>query len=276
MMHSSEVTTLTTESIDSFRRWSIARGRSKNTAKAYSTDLKMMLAWNRTPVILMSQFEEVAMEWLNQTREEASPKTTGRRLTSLRAFAKWTGNPTLLLDYKAPTPARGQPHPLPEGLEGVQRMIDVTRNAEQRALVALCGFAGLRVGEALAMKTSWLDPHTMFLTIRGKGDKSRRVPISPRVWDLISEAFTLAMVGDGKLIHYQDRSARKCITALGVKASLSRKVASHDLRATFATEVYNSCGNQRIVQELLGHASGSTTEVYIGVRQTAMIEAVNF
>lgn len=155
-------------------------------------------------------------------------------------------------------------------------MISCCRNAEQRALVALCGLVGLRVGEALAMKVSWFDGHAMQLTVRGKGDKTRVVPVSRRAWEVISEAFTLAMVSDGRLIHYEDRSARKAITTLGRKAELSRKIASHDLRATFATEAYNKCGNQRIVQELLGHASGATTETYIGVQRAAMIEAVDF
>lgn len=155
-------------------------------------------------------------------------------------------------------------------------MLNVSRNAEQRALVGLCGLAGLRIGEALAMKVNWFNPSVMRLTVRGKGDKERVVPVSPRCWDSISEAYTLAMVGDKKLIHYEDRSARKAITAIGRRAQLSRKIASHDLRATFATEVYNRTGNQRVVQELLGHANGSTTEVYIGVNQAAMVEAVDF
>lgn len=125
------------------------------------------------------------------------------------------------------------------------------------------------------MKVAWLDSHDMMLRVRGKGDKERIVPISPRAWDAISDAYVRAMVGDKKLIHYEDRSARKAITNLGRKAGLCRPIASHDLRATFATEVYNKTLNQRVVQELLGHANGKTTEIYIGVNKYEMIQAVD-
>lgn len=155
-------------------------------------------------------------------------------------------------------------------------MIEVAINCEQKALVALMGFVGLRIHEARSMRVEWFNPRTMQLTVRGKGDKFRIVPVSKRAWDVISEAFTKAMVGDGQLIHYEDRSARKAITTLGVKAGLSRSIASHDLRATFATEVYDRTLNQRLVQELLGHASGTQTEIYIGVTDSSLASAVDF
>lgn len=276
-MQSTQVMTLSIESIGQFRSSYIAKGQSENTARAYSTDLRMLLQWAGKKLLSMeTEFEMTAASWLNATRQEASPKTTGRRLTSLRAFSRWSGFPGLLLDYKVPTPAKSQPHPLPEGVPGLERMIDKARNAEQRALVGLCGYVGLRLGESLATKTNWLNPHTMMLTVRGKGDKERVVPVSPRAWDAISEAFTSAMVSDQFLIHYKDRSARKAVTVLGKKAGLMRAISSHDLRATYATEVFNRTGNMRLVQELLGHANITTTEVYTGVLQSAMIEGVNF
>lgn len=156
-------------------------------------------------------------------------------------------------------------------------MLERTRNAEQRALVGLCGYAGLRVSEALATTTEWFDLKTMLITVRGKGDKERIVPLSNKAWSAVSTAMVDALGrSDKRLIRYQDRSARKCITTLGEKAGLSRSISSHDLRATFATEVYNKTKDQRVVQELLGHANGSTTEVYIGVTHNAMKLAVEF
>jgi site-specific recombinase XerD len=279
-MRSSRVMTLSSESTEQFRNWCIARARSKNTAKAYSTDLRMFLLWTQETrqmsEISPEEYSDLAMTWLNMTRETMSPKTTGRRLTSLRAFAKWANIPHELDEYQAPTPARAMPHPIPEGVEGLERMIEVASNSELKALVALMGFVGLRVHEALAMQTTWLDPKTMQLTVRGKGDKFRIVPVSKRAWDLISDAFTKAMCGDGTLIHYEDRSARKAITMMGQRARLSRSVSSHDLRATFATEVYNRTLDQRVVQELLGHSSSTQTEVYIGVKHYAMAAGVEF
>jgi site-specific recombinase XerD len=203
------------------------------------------------------------------------PKTTGRRLTSLRNFAKWAGVPNPLEDYIAPTPGRAIPHPLPEGLQGVQRMIDHAKNHEQAAIVGLCGFAGLRISEALSSTVQMLDVQSMLLEVRGKGDKTRIVPISNRAWSSISSAYVLAASKPNKeLISYKDRFARKIVTNLGVKAGISVPVSSHDLRATFATHVYNQTRNLRLVQELLGHANSSQTEVYTGIMMKSMQEAV--
>src|SRR6266540_872987 len=275
-MRSRTVTTLTLESIEQYRSWCIARGQSENTAKGYSTDLRMMLNFYQTQMIQTENFETKAQNWLNKTRQASSPKTTGRRLTSLRSFARWAKIEVEdLREYKAPVPARALPHPLPEGLSGIERLLSVAGNPEQRALVGACGLVGLRVAEALAFKTGWLDAREMLLRVRGKGDKERIVPVSPRAWDAIHIAYIKAMSGDGYLIHYPDRSARKCITSLGRKAGLMRTISSHDLRATYATIMSDQGVNIRVIQELLGHSSVATTEIYTGVGMSALKEAVN-
>lgn len=275
-MRSTTVTTLTVESIDKYRNSCIARGQSANTAKAYTTDLRMLLEFHETPSIPMEDYESFAQIWLNETRVDAAPKTTGRRLTSLRAFAKWARWETELSEYRAPIPGKTIPHPIPERLDGLRRLLAVAANEEQRALIGACGYIGLRVGEALAFRTSWFDAQAMLLTVRGKGDKSRVVPVSEQAWKIIAPAFISAMQSDGYLIHYKDRSARKCITGLGRKAGLQRDISSHDLRATFATVLLEANVNIRVIQELLGHSSVATTEIYTGVGLAALKEAVNF
>lgn len=275
-MPSTTETILTVESIDRFRNWSIARGQSANTAKAYSTDLRMMLDHFKLTEISQADFETRAIWWLNETRSEAAPKTTGRRLTSLRSFARWAKWPTDLSDYRAPTPGKSIPHPLSERLRGLERLMEVAKGPEQEALVGAMGYIGLRVQEALDFHISWLDPHEMILRVRGKGDKERFVPVSPRAWSAIGTAYVNAMNGDGYLIHYAERSARKCITSLGAKAALSRSISSHDLRATYATILSDNGVPIRVIQELLGHASVATTQVYTEPTFSLMQEAVNF
>lgn len=149
-------------------------------------------------------------------------------------------------------------------------------NPEQEALIGACGYAGLRVGEALAFKTDWLDTHDMVITVRGKGDKERIVPCSDRAWSAISRAYILAMQGDGRLIHMPDRTARHTVTYLGRQARISREISSHDLRATYATIMSDQGVNIRVIQELLGHSSVTSTEIYTGVNLAAMRDAVQF
>jgi site-specific recombinase XerD len=84
-----------------------------------------------------------------------------------------------------------------------------------------------------------------------------------------------AMVeGDSPLVGINERHARKVITSLGAKIGLERRISSHDLRATFATAVYDKTMDIRLVQELIGHATSAQTEVYIGVNLDKMREAV--
>jgi len=270
------VTTLTPAAIEAFQQWCTGRGRAQNTVRAYGSDLRAFLT-SAEGQVTMEEFEELAQSWLNLTRNVVSPATTARRLTSLKSFAKWAKWGSVLEEYIAPKPGKTVPHPIPEGADGLHRMIEQCKNYQQEALVALGGFVGLRVGESLSFTTHMLDLESMLATIRGKGDKTRVVPVSSQAWTLIAPAYAMAMSNEtGHLITYKDRFARQIITNLGVKAKLKRHVKSHDLRATFATAAYDKTGDIRVVQELLGHNSSSTTEIYTGVRLETLREAVDF
>ena len=268
--------TVSAEAIDKFRSSLFVRGKSENTTRAYSTDLRMFLK-ESTPenVVLREEFEELAAGWLTLTRRKVSPKTTGRRLTSLRAYARWAGWGPVLEDYSLPDPGKAQPHPLPEGIEGVRRLIAAATTEAQQALIALCGLCGCRIGEALSIRPSSFNMTDMVLAIRGKGDKMRYVPVSPEAWEVLAGPVLRAMMaGDEPIIKMHDRHARKVITRLGERVGLKRHISSHDLRATFGTAVHDKTMDVRLVQELLGHASITQTELYIGVKFSKMREAV--
>ena len=276
-MLSNVVTTLSPEVIANFRSSLYVKGRSIQTVKAYCSDLRVMLADLQAEQIQVEHFEEAAAGWLTKNRRIVAPKTTGRRLTSLRVFVKWAKWQPMLEDYGAPTPPKGTPHPLPEGIDGVFRMIVVSESYQEKALIALCGLCGLRIAEALGVKPSHIDIDSMDLTVRGKGDKTRIVPISPEAWEAMQEAVLRAYItgGDPEIVGFKDRHARAVVTRLGQRAGLVRRVASHDLRATFATAVYNKTLDQRVVQDLMGHASGNQTEIYIEVSINTKRRAVS-
>lgn len=254
--------------------WLASRGKAENTIKAYTTDLEMFLDWTQQPVP-KNDYDLECAAWLNATRDAAMPKTTSRRLTSLKVFARWAKWPLdELSDYSAPDAGRSVPHPLPEGVAGVLSMIEVADGIEAKALIALCGLAGLRVHEALSIQPSAVDPELKLLNVRGKGDKTRPVPLGVTAWSYIFPAVVDALLNQKPVIvNLPDRTARDWVTRYGRLAELSRPVASHDLRATFATAAYRKSKDIRAVQELLGHASSSTTEGYIEVRLEEMRDA---
>lgn len=272
-----KVTTLSAESIDQFRNWLSARGRSALTVRAYGTDLRTFLAECQEETIdLVNEFEEFGMTWLQMNRHSLKPKTVLRRKTSLVAFAKWAGLPAeTFSDWTGPKPARAIPHPLPEGMEAIRRMIAATENEKHKALVALCGYVGCRVGEAIDVVPSWIDAESMMVTIRGKGDKERTVPITDEAWDILAVPMTRAMLDGGRpIVGIDERFARRKITHLGVLAGLTRKVVSHDLRATLATHVYRKTKDIIYVQHILGHSSPKTTQIYLGLDYEGMREGM--
>lgn len=227
------------------------------------------------PIIPLDDLEDIASSWLNSKRREVSPKTLGRRLTAVRALANAL-DMKILENYHAPTPAAPEPHPLPEGVEGVIQMIDACEKDEHRVLIALLGLVGTRLTEARETTPRHFDFRERKLRIYGKGSKERIVPIGDKAWEIILPIVVDAMTQPNlPIIKMGDRSARDTVTRIGARAGLSRRVASHDLRATFATEAYAKTKNLRAVQMLLGHASSKQTEVYVAVADKSLREAAN-
>ncbi len=256
----------TKDSIDQYLNWLWSQGRSQNTVRAYRADLTGLMEWVTDPT---QPLEEVMARYVTTHRRTWAPKTTGRKITALRSYALWSGSDALK-GYNAPTPPRATPHPLPEGVPGVLRMIDVATVDHHRALIALCGLAGLRVGEALTVRASDIDPDRRTLYVRGKGDHHRVVPLSDRAWPIIAPVWATRYATNDLLVTVSERVARDIITRLGKRAGLSRTVSSHDLRATFATAAYQKTKDLRAVQDLLGHASSVTTELYTLATEESM------
>jgi integrase/recombinase XerC len=228
--------------------------------------------------ISLEDLEALAASWMNQRRRLVSPKTLGRRITSMRALGKCLGV-SILAEYTAPTPARAVPHPLPGLANDLRKMIEAARNDEQRALIALTGMCGLRITEAREVDpVADFDLQEMTLSVRGKGDRTRVVPISKEAWSIMCPRVIEARInGEPTVITFTDRYARDIISSLGVRAKVKRPVSSHDMRATFATLAYNhSGGDIRAVQELLGHASVVQTQLYTGVTMEGMRLAASF
>jgi site-specific recombinase XerD len=275
-MHSTEVTAVTLEAIDRFRSWLTVRGKSPLTVKAYVTDMQQFLLATQTEIdqpITREEFPEMAAGWLTMYRRMVKPGTTARRKTSLRSFATWAGWGDILSEYDTPSASSSIPHPLPEGMEGVRLLATMARNERQQNLILLCGMVGCRVSEARAVRASHFNGRS--LTIYGKGEKERVVPVGTEAWSYLSVAVVKSFANnDELLVNLKDRHARKVITDLGKRCSLQRPISSHDLRATFATAVYDKTRDIRLVQALLGHSSSKTTEIYLGINFAKMQEAV--
>lgn len=269
-------------SIEKFLSSMSANGASPNTLKAYRSDLEGFLAWCEAEGHPTYAFElpDTAAAYLTAHRGEWAPATTSRKAACLKKFGAYLGVAGYLTEYRVPTPAKGIAHPIPEGIDAVRKMMDKCYKHHHRALIAMCGLLGLRVSEARSVMPSdfQVAPATgrVLLTVRGKGDKTRVIPVSPEAEDALRMSVTVAEHQGTAVVPIDDRSARRAITRAAKRAGLGH-VASHDLRMTFGTEAYRrSGGNLRAVQDFLGHASSKTTESYTGVSMDDMASVASF
>lgn len=269
-------TILSHGSIDQFLSSIAVNGGSQNTVKAYGSDLRALLA--ATGEISVGRLEEPAAAWLTAGRKTWAPKTTCRKATSVRAWARWAGRPEFLSNYRLPDPGRPEPHPIPEGMDGVSLLLAACgRNMQQRALVTLVCQMGLRVSEALSVTPESFNTIERTVTVTGKGDKRLVKPVPAACWPNLTDAIAGASYGPPRtpLIPWSERHARRVFSGLGRRAGLSRPISTHDGRATFATHVYRKTHDLRVVQELLGHSDARTTQVYTEVNMAGMRAAVD-
>jgi site-specific recombinase XerD len=257
-------------------------GASDNTVRAYRNDLSMAMAICRLTVKPEDCEVELA-RWLNSNRVSVSPKSIQRRLSTWRSFARFMGEP-ILVNYVGPRVPEPTPHPIPEGIDGVLRMIKSTRNPKHRALCALTGLLGLRVNEAINVRPEDFRQEVVTIdgvatTVRilrvvyGKGDRQRDVPVSESAWTHIARQADRTPPGV-PLVEMTNRGARAAISRHARNAGLSRHVSSHDMRATLATAAYDKTKDLRAVQEILGHADSKTTQIYTHISTANKVAAM--
>lgn len=261
--------------------------------------LKEAAADLTSSTLLSKQVETVLAEFLTEHRSVWKPATVVRRISSLRSFGRWIfDDDRFLRQYRAPTPPPMEPHPVSGGIPAVRIMISQARQPHHKALLALCGLLGLRVSEARSITPmsftidgnrgataggiGTMDTaHSVKLTVRGKGDKTRTLDVHPEVWKILFPAFRDAWhhdfrgTGPCELVPLSDRGARAYISRHGLRET-GETVASHDLRSTFATASYEAGKDLAATQELMGHSDINQTKGYTLISDDAKRRASDF
>jgi integrase len=208
--------------------------------------------------------EDVEAWWL--TRAHLSAASRHSDLASLRSFYKWCkrwelrdDNPTMRIDSPRVDPGLPRPMSRVDLLKALDSMPDDLRRA-----VCLGAYAGLRVSEAAALDWSDVDLENRQLRVmNSKGNKSRRVPMSPVLLDALLPVTGGNVVGGG--VPYStytlSRRVREAFRALGIAATF------HQLRHRYATIAYEATGDILAVSRLLGHANITTTQIYVRTRE---------
>ncbi|MEP7029828.1 MAG: tyrosine recombinase XerC [Pseudolabrys sp.] len=223
----------------------------------------------------------------------AGNRSLMRGLAGARSFARFLerngkGKVGALSAVRAPKLPRSLPKPL--AIKDAKRMTDVgLRAGETRApwivardaaVLGLLYGSGLRIAEALSLSRN-IVPLADALTVTGKGNKTRMVPVLPQVAKLIADYVALCpleLEADGPLFvgvrggPLSPRVVQLAMARLRGALGLPETATPHALRHSFATHLLARGGDLRAIQELLGHASLSTTQIYTAVDSERLLE----
>ncbi|EMH4165269.1 tyrosine recombinase XerC [Pluralibacter gergoviae] len=211
-------------------------------------------------------------------RKGLGPASLALRLSALRSFFDWlVSKGELQVNPAKAVSAPKTPRHLPKNIDvdDVNRLLDIDLNdplaVRDRAMLEIMYGAGLRLSELVNLDIKHLDLDTGEVWVMGKGSKERRLPIgrSAVQWlehwlDLRGlfgadeDALFLSKLGK----RISARNVQKRFAEWGIRQGLNSHVHPHKLRHSFATHMLESSGDLRGVQELLGHANLSTTQIY--------------
>jgi len=275
------------------------RGASAATVDAYARDLADFLEFQAQhtgevagPAALRALGASDMRAWMAAQRGRGvGSRSLARRLSAVKGFYRWWAeregfDATPVLSMRAPKHGRRLPRPL--SIAGARDMIDTVGHQDARdwvaardvAIVTLLYGCGLRRSEALSLDAGLL-PLGDTLRIRGKGGKEREVPVLPAARAAVKRYAALAPhdlrpgtplfrgIRGGPL---NGRLVAKVMESARMQLGLPATATPHALRHSFATHLLDAGGDLRAIQDLLGHASLSTTQAYTAVDSARLLE----
>ncbi|MGQ1891523.1 site-specific tyrosine recombinase XerD [Thermophagus sp. OGC60D27] len=276
------------QEVNGFRNYlKLEKGLSDNSIHAYITDLLKLVQFLKEKDYKVAP-EEVKLDhlkemiaWVND--KGISPRTQARIISGIKSFYKYLlieekveKDPTALLE--TPKVGRKLPEILSvEEIDTIINAVDTKKPEGQRnkAILETLYSCGLRVSELIDLKISNLFFESGFVKIEGKGSKERLVPISTKAIKEINLYLSeyrrnLRIHPDHEDILFLNRRGKKLsrvmiftiIKNITRKLGLEKNISPHTFRHSFATHLIDGGANLRAVQEMLGHESIITTEIY--------------
>ena len=262
----------------------IERTMSRNTVASYCSDMEMFLA--AVPVEVKDISPSDIEDYL-QGRTGISKRSQARILSSLRSFFSWLVIEGVIADNpcdKVDSPKLGRFLPDVLSVEEVSAIMDSVdvstwQGKRDRAILEVLYGCGLRVSEAVELKISCLYFDEGFIRIIGKGNKERLVPAGEMAADAVNEYLEHrpspydAKSDDLVFLNRFGRSLSrqsmfKMIKKQALIADVRKEISPHTFRHSFATHLVENGADLRLVQEMLGHESLTTTEIYTHVDST--------
>ena len=274
----------------------LEKGLSSNTINAYNLDLQRLQSYmdKHGIDIVHASFDDLQAFVFETSKEISSARTQARLIAGIHSFYQFLlyhhyieQDPSELLE----TPKKELHLPAVLSLEEIDQMIaqiDMSKSESHRnrAIIEMLYGSGLRVSELVNLQLSNMFLQEGYMRITGKGNKQRLVPISPEAikwfeyWmkdrnqlDIKPDAIDIAFLNrrGGQLTRAMIFTI---IKRLATEAGIQKTISPHTLRHSFATHLLQNGADLRIIQQLLGHESISTTEIYTHIDIQDLREAL--
>lgn len=276
----------------------IERGLSSNSVANYSYDIQKLTTFlekndiNQSPISIP---KEILQQFIYEIAKEVNARSQSRIISGLKSFFSYLvfedyrqDNPLDLIE----SPRLGRKIPDTLAMEEIDALIQAvdlsTAEGERNRAMLECLYScGLRVSELVSLKISDLFFEEGFIKVTGKGNKERFVPISKVTKDYITNYKALSrskltIQPDYEDILFLNRRGKQLTRAmvftiikrLAEKIGLKKTISPHTFRHSFATHLLENGADLRVIQQLLGHESITTTEIYTHIDRKFLSEVI--
>ena len=288
------------ERIQDFKHYlKFERNCSDNTIDAYLRDIKKLQEYTEEHLGNISP-DEITYPQLQeylfiQTKRQISERTQARWVSSVKSFFKYLLEEEIRQDHPAAlldVPKLGLYLPDTLSFDDVERIIEaIDKNnilgRRNHCIVEVLYGCGLRVSELIDLKISDVNFKEKYLRVVGKGDKVRLVPLADYTAKIIHEYITeIRSKGkinrkheDSLFLNSRGESMSRVIVFLIIKelaqkANISKSISPHTFRHSFATHLLQNGADLRYIQEMLGHSSITTTEIYTHLKTEELRDVI--
>lgn len=269
------------EHLSKFKKWMLQKRYSDNTIKTYASMIELFFRFHADKEIAFITKDDIESFNTNYILKNNYSYTFQNQLVNaIKLFYGYTNNSVLDLD-KLDRPKKDKRLPEVLSLEEVKSILFSVKNMKHKTLLCLLYSCGLRIGEALSLKTTSIDFKRQLLHVKsGKGRKDRYIPVSPTMLDLLEKYLfqykPKLYVFEGQFSpQYSAVSARQVLKRALIFTDITKHVTLHTLRHSYATHLLENGTDIRFIQELLGHNSPKTTMIYTHVSTTSLAKIKN-
>lgn len=260
------------EQIKEFTQWLISKRYSSSTIKTYTEALKSFLIFYRQkPISTISNQDIIVYNNEHIIKNNLSASYQNQIVNAIKLFFK-TVHDTQIDIEKIHRPKRPKLLPNVLSKEEIKSILDAHGNIKHKTMLSLIYSCGLRRSEVLNLKPHDIDSKRGLVIIRqAKGKKDRIAPLSHKILELLRGYYkvcrpkTWLFEGHIEGEKYSEQSLQSVLKQALAKARITKPVTIHWLRHSYATHLLESGTDLRYIQELLGHNSSKTTEIYTHV-----------